>query len=63
MVCSFSNTKEASIAVTWLPVLERVAEMGLGRQVAETTPDFLARVLGLDFVLNAMGSFRVIRDF
>lgn len=62
-MCSFSNTKETSIAGTWRPVPETVAEVGQRRQVAETTPDLLARVLGLDFVLNAMGSFRVMRDF
>lgn len=60
VVCSFSNRKEASIAGTWQPMCQRVAEMGPSRQVAETTPDLLARVLGLDFVLNAMGNFRVM---
>lgn len=60
-MCSFSNRKEASVAGTWRPMPERAAEMGPSRQVAETTPDLLARALGLDFVLNAMGSFSVMR--
>lgn len=61
LTCSFNNRKKAHIPGTWRPMPQRVSEMGLRRQVAETTPDLLARVLGLDFVLKAMGNFRVMR--
>ena len=48
MVCSFNQRKEASVAGTWRPTQERVAETGLGggRVAARPCAD-LARVLGL----------------